>query len=140
MIGFLVYNIIIQNLINTETIIKKTYKPLFDDLFKFGTMFIIFKLLISENIEIFLNDTIWLKETLYKLFGLFLFNIIILKFIKTDKLKPKMKLVIEDIFRFSIMYSLVEMYNNKEDKFNKFWIQKIALEICGYCIYNALYG
>lgn len=138
LIGFAVYSIFINTLIDTSSIKHQNLKLAIDDILKFGTVFIFIRLALNES----LLNIEWITEVFSVLVGFIVYDFIAINIIDTHKLEKNgkisrnTKLAINDAMKFITMFIISRILIGKP--FTKNWLHNITGFLIGIISYNYL--
>jgi hypothetical protein len=99
LLGFATYQIFVRQLIKTDSIAPKNLKMAADDIFKVGTMLLASRLFAQQSV----HDSDWKKESLSTIAGFVAYDVATVHLVDTTKYSPKVKLVLDDILKFTTM-------------------------------------
>ena len=131
LLGLAGYHIITKNLINTENFAE--YKLVADDLFKFGTMFIIARFISGQS----LLDKQWQMSILYIMIGFIIYNILTSQFIQGVQLADTVGLAktIDDAAKWGTMLIVSQLLSGGKISDPAF-IRSTLATIAGLSVYN----
>jgi len=132
LIGFAVYQIVIRNLINTSGIQYNGLRMAFDDILKFGTMFIVLRLLSNKSI----SDKTWLSRVLMVLCGFMIYDFAIINVFDTTGYTTKMQMALNDTIKFGTVFIVFQLLDG--GNFDKEWFLGTGGFIVGLWLYDFL--
>lgn len=137
-LGIIIYTYIVCSIIDTKLIEQDDIRMFVDDILKFGTLFIFFRLLSGES----LRDPIWIAEIFYTFLGFFVYDFIILNIIdafipkKTNEFSIKARQSFSDSIKFLTMFTITRYVSGK--KFTTQWLLNVIGFITGIVTYDLL--
>jgi hypothetical protein len=132
LIGLAVYQLVIRNLINTKAIQDNGIRMAFDDILKFGTMFIVLRLLSNKSF----NDKTWIARVLMVLSGFLLYDLAIVNIFDTTGYSAKTQMALNNIIKFGTVFVTWNILDGGE--FNKEWLLGTGGFIGGLILYDYL--
>ena len=137
LIGFAVYELLVRRYINTDGVSQnKGIKLALDDLLKFGTMYIAYRLMTREP----LNDANWVKEVTYILAGLMSYDFVVRYGVKsvydTSKLSVNAQMAVDDTVKYTTMFVVSRWLSGKA--FDKEWAVTAGGFVVGAAAYDYL--
>jgi len=140
LIGFVIYHIIVRNIINPSDFVDMTtIRMAIDDIIKFGLAFIFARLLSTKEIAS-LTDRSWISQTSIILAGFAIYDIIFFKLIRrigTFSVFGYTLYTISDVFKFGTML-VVSRYFSGETLNDPTWLKEVAGALIGVGLYDIL--
>jgi hypothetical protein len=135
--GFIIYNLVTYNLINTSRISSVAIKNALDDVLEFGTLYLVLRFASGKP----LNDTTWLCESANYLLGFVVYNIVLAKFLHdnvTLKLtsNPVYINALDNVYKFTTVFVLYSWLSGKGC--TKEYCVESAGFIAGVALYDTL--
>ena len=131
LIGFIVFNIVVKRLIPSNLFTNRSMKRAIRTVSKYGTMFIVSKVLTGEKIDIK-----WIKSTSFILIGFLFYDIVTYKLVPTEGISShQIKLTVDDTAKMVTVAIISRLLEGKSFK-NKDWLLSVLFTIFGFSVYN----
>lgn len=133
LVGFTAYQLSSRNIVDTD--LAGTYKPIADDWIKFGTMFIVARMLSGGS----LFDTTWIMSCVATLIGFTVYNLVVTKYVKGSELSNSAPVAtsIDDATKWAVMF-LVSRLITCESVLDPKWAASSIATIVGFIAYDLL--
>jgi len=133
LLGFSVYQLSTRNIIDTDY--AGSYKAIADDWLKFGTMFIVSRLLSGQS----LFDMTWVMSTLATLIGFSVYHLVLKLYVKGPELSSNKHIIdaIDDTAKWGTMFLVARMITG-ESILDHQWALSSLGTIIGFITYDVL--
>lgn len=132
LIGFTAYHLSTRNFMTPKSM-EGAPRRIADDSIKFGTMFIVSRLLNKGS----LTDPSWIKASLATLIGFAVYNLVIHKYVQGKDLSvnPKLQMVIDDWAKVGTML-IVSRLISCESVLDQTWVMSTLATLVGFSTYD----
>ena len=132
LLGFTAYQLATRQIL-TPSNLDEPAKSIADDTIKFGTMFVVSRLLSGES----LADQAWISSSIATLVGFAVYNIVVANYIKGKDLtyNPKLQMVLDDWAKVGTMLMVARVISC-ESLFDPKWVNASLATILGFSTYD----
>ena len=132
LLGFTAYQLATRQLL-TPSDVKEPGKSIIDDTLKFGTMFVVSRLLSGQS----LADQSWISASIATLVGFAVYNIVVATYVKGKDLtyNPKLQMVVDDWMKVGTMLAVSRIISC-ESLFDPKWVRGSLATIIGFSTYD----
>ena len=131
LIGFAFFHILIKRLIPSNLVHNKAIKRSIRTVSKFGTMFIVSRILSGQKM-----DMDWLKSVFFVLVGYVFYDVVTHKLVNTDGIANyQVKSVIDDAAQM-VTVAFVSRLLERKSFNDKQWLMSVLFTIVGFSVYN----